>query len=142
MATGGLRSIEPNKAASIGASPQVAAGSIIGRHEPPLDNEPADAPLRGFRSPILKRIRCLRARRRPLPSTGIVPHAPLSLFLSLPTRSDDCCRALLRNFTQHFRWSRDRGMREPRVAGPTIGYVSRWRNEYLLKYRLRYAARV
>lgn len=73
----GLRSIEPNKAASIGASPQVAAGSIIGRHEPPLDNEPADAPLRGLRSSLLKRIRCLRARRCLLPSTGFVPDAPL-----------------------------------------------------------------
>lgn len=30
---------------SIRASPRVAAGSIIGQHEPPLDNEPADAPL-------------------------------------------------------------------------------------------------
>ena len=107
LATGGLRSIEPNKAASIGASPQVAASSIIGRHEPPLDNEPADAPLRGLRSPLLKRIRCLRAGRCPLPSTGIVLHAPLflslsfslSLSLSLLTRSADRCRALLRNFT-------------------------------------------
>lgn len=41
----GLRSIQPNKGASIRASPRVAAGSIIGQHEPPLDNEPADAPL-------------------------------------------------------------------------------------------------
>lgn len=41
----GLRSIQPNKGASIRASPRVAAGSIIGQHEPPLDNEQADAPL-------------------------------------------------------------------------------------------------
>lgn len=83
LATGGLRSIEPNKAASIGASPQVAAGSIIGRHEPPLDNEPADAPLRGLRSPLLKRIRCLRARKdvRFLPPASFLTLLSLSLSL-------------------------------------------------------------
>lgn len=86
----GLRSIGPNKAASIRASPQVAAGSIIGRHEPPLDNEPADAPLRGLRSSLLQKDSLFTSEKMSASFHPLVPDAPLP---------DPRCRALLANFT-------------------------------------------
>lgn len=83
----GLRSIEPNKAASIRASPRVVAASIIGQHEPPLDNEPADAPLlRSLFEKDLLFTRCL------LPSTSSFLHLPTLLDSSLPVNSYEILR--------------------------------------------------
>lgn len=77
----GLRSIEPNKAATIRASPRVAAGSIIGQHEPPLDNEPADAPL--LRS-LFEKDLLFTSQEMPASFHFSVPRSSLSSGSSLP----------------------------------------------------------